>query len=123
MLGGEALRAVADEVHVRAFAEDFPRGANGIAKVLDAADTTAPQGGAVHDEGIELHPAVAVEEAAAAGVEGLVVFHDDDGCLDRIERGAAALEYAPAGGGGVAHAVQVRLDHVVGNCPRPAVDD
>ena len=51
--------------------------------------------GAIHDERVELHPAVHVEERAAPGVEGLVLFHGHDGGFDRVER-AAALAAAPA---------------------------
>ena len=123
MLGGDSLRALGDKIHVGAFAEDLSGGANGIAQVLDAADTSASQRGAVHHEGVELHFAIAVEKAAAAGVKGLVVFHDDDRFLDRVERRPSALKHVPSGGAGIAHAVQVSLDHVIGNGPGAAVDD
>src|ERR1700690_4060719 len=122
MFGGEAFRALGDEVNVRTVAQDFAGGAHGIAQTLDTADAASPQGCAIHDESVELHLAVAVEEAAAPGVEGLVVFHHDYGRFDRVERGAAALERMPACGGGVADAVEVRLDHVVGNSPGAAVN-
>ncbi len=90
---------------------------------LDAAHASAAQRGAVHDEGIELHFAVAIEKAAAAGIESLVVFHDDDSFFDRIERRPATLEHAPARGHGVAHAVEMGFDHVVGNGPGAAMND
>ena len=44
-----------------------------------------PSSPAVHEQGVELHAAVAGEEAAASGVEGVVVFEDGDGGLDRID--------------------------------------
>ena len=91
--------------------------------MLDATDTSGAESGAVHDEGVELDFAVAVQKTAAASVEGLVVLHDDHRFLDRVERGATALEDAPSGSQCVADAVQVRVHHVVGNCPRPTVDD
>ena len=63
----------------------------GLRNALDASHAAAAQGGAVHDEGVELHPAVAVEKAAAARVKSFVIFHDDDGFFNRIERGSAAF--------------------------------
>ena len=94
----------------------------GLRNALHAAHASGAQGGAVHDEGIELHFAVAIEKAAAAGVESLVVFHDDDGFFDRVERRAAAFEHAPARGHGVAHAVEMSFDHVVRNGPGAAMN-
>src|SRR5437899_8333480 len=76
VLGGELLCTFPHEVNVRALAENFARGAHGIAQTLDAADASGAERSSVHDEGAELDLAIAVEEAAASGVEGLVVFHD-----------------------------------------------
>ena len=123
VLGGKALGAFGDKINVRAVAENFAGGADRVAQALDAADAAAAQGRAVHDERVELHFAVAVEETAASGVESFIVFENDHGFFNRVERRAAAFEHAPSGGGGVAHAVEVRLDHVVGNGPGAAVYD
>ncbi len=79
--------------------------------------------GAVHDEGIELHFAVAIEKAAAPGVESLVIFHDDDSFFDRIERRAAALKHPPTRSHGIAHAIEMGFDHVVGNGPGAAMNN
>ena len=51
----------------------------------------------IHEQCIELDFAVAGEKAAAAGVEGLVVFEHCDGGLDRIDGGGAALQQRVAG--------------------------
>src|SRR6185312_4856211 len=123
MLGRETFGPFCHEVHVRAVAKDLARRANGIGNALYAAHASAAQGGAVHDEGIELHFAVAIEKAAAAGVESLVVFHDDDRFLDRIERRPAAFQYPPARRHGVAHAVEVSFHHVIGDGPGTAMND
>ena len=76
-------------------------------KALNAANASGAQGRSIHDEGVELHFAVAIEEAAATRVESLVVFHDDHGFFDRIERRPATFEHAPARGHRVAHAVEM----------------
>ena len=123
MLCGEALRAFGYKVHVRAVAQNLASRADGIAKALDAANASGAQGRAVHDEGIELHLAVAIEKAAATGVESLVVFHDDHSFFDRIERRSATFEHAPARGHRVAHAVEMSFDHVVRNGPCAAMND
>ena len=106
-----------------AVAENLAGGANRVAQALDAADAAAAEGRAVHDESVELHFAVAVQETAASGVESFVVFENDDGFFDRVESRAAAFQHAPSGGGGIAHTVEVRLDHVIGNGPGAAVND
>ena len=74
-----------------AFAENFAGGADGIAEVLDASYASGAQGGSVHDESVELDFAFAVEEGASAGVESVVVFHDDNGLLDGVEGGASGV--------------------------------
>ena len=122
MLCGEALRTFSHKVDMRAVAQNLASGADGIAKPLDAADASGAQGRAIHDEGVELHLAVAIEETAATCVESLVVFHDDHGFFDRIERRAATFEHAPARSHGIAHAVEVGVDHVVRNGPCAAVN-
>ena len=48
---------------------------------------------------------------------------DDDGFFDRIESGAAAFEHTPSGSGGIADAVEMGFDHVVGDGPGTAVYD
>ena len=94
----------------------------GLRNALNTAHAAAAQGGAIHDERVELHFAVAIQKAAAAGVEGLVIFHDDDSFFDRIERRPAALEHAPARSHGVAHAVEMSFHHVVRNGPGAAMN-
>src|ERR1022692_1734893 len=123
MFGGKALSAFGYEINMWAFAENLASRANWIAQTFDTTDATATEGRPVHDESVELNFSIAVEEAAAAGVEGFVIFHYDDGFFDRVERGTAAFEGAPSGASSVAHTVEVRLDHVVGNGPRTAMYD
>jgi len=72
--GGEAFRAFTDEVDVGRLLEDEAGGLDGIAEALDAGDAAGFHAAAVHEEGVELDAAVGGEEAAAAGVEGGVVF-------------------------------------------------
>jgi hypothetical protein len=108
---------------VRALAEDLARGADRIRDSFHASYASSPQSTAVHDEGVELNLAIAIEEAASAGVESLVVFHDDYSFFDCVEGRATALEDTPSNGGGVADAVEMGVHHVIGNGPRAAVDD
>ena len=94
---GELLGAFADEVDVRGFFEDEAGGLDGVAEALDAGDAAGFHAAAVHEECVELDAAVGGEEAAAAGVEGGVVFEDGDGGFDGIEGRAAAREDTIAG--------------------------
>jgi hypothetical protein len=117
VLGGEALGAFTNKINVGTLAENLAGGANWIAKMLDASDTAAAEGGAFHDEGIELHAAIAIEEAATAGVESFVILKNHDCFFDSVEGGASLLEHGPAGAERVAHTVEVRIHHVVGDRP------
>src|SRR5581483_776722 len=117
VLAREALGALADEVNMRAVAENLARQADRIRDVLDTTHAASPQRGSFHDQSVQLHLAVAIEEAAPPGVKCLVIFHDDDRLLDRVQSGATALENAPPLGRCLADTLQVRLYHVIGNRP------
>ena len=89
MLGGKAFGALRDEIHMRALAEDFAGGTNRIPDMLHAAQAAGAYRSPVHDESIELNLAFTVEEAAAARIESIVIFHDDHGFLNCVGRGTA----------------------------------
>jgi hypothetical protein len=122
MFGGEALRTLAHKIHMRTLGQNLSRRPHWIAHPLHAPDTPGPQRRPIHDERIQLHLAVAIQEATAAGVEGLVVFHDDNGFLDSIKRPATTLQHTPTRSESVANSVQVRLHHAIRHGPGAAVD-
>jgi len=117
------FRPFRDKIYMRTFTQNLARGANRIRKMLYAANAASAKRGSVHDEGVELYLALAIEKAAATRVEGLVIFHDDDSFFDRIERCVTPLKDTPALGERFAHAVQVRFDKRVRNGPRASVDE
>src|SRR5262245_16835779 len=84
MLLGKPLSAFGYQVNVRALIQHFARRTNGIANALHTTHSTRPQRSAIHDQSIELDPAVRSEEAASAGVEGFMVFHDHNGFFNRV---------------------------------------
>ncbi len=116
------FRPLRDKIYMRTFTQHLPSGANRIGDPLHAADSASAKRRSVHDEGIELHFAIAVEEAAPTRIEGFVVFHDDNSFFDRIQRCATPLKDTPALGERFAHAVQVRFDKRVRNGPCASVD-
>jgi hypothetical protein len=120
---GEFFGAVADKVDVRTFFENQAGSLNGIAQALDAGYAAGLHASAVHEESIELDTAVGGEKAAAAGVEGGVVFEDGDGGFDSIEGGCAAREKSVAGFKGVADAGQVIGSGFGGDGPCAAVNE
>ena len=63
-----------------------------------------------------------VEKRTATGVEGIVFLHVEDRRLHRVQAASAALQHLPALCGRSFHAVEVRVENVLGNRPRPAVD-
>jgi len=123
VLGGKALGALGHKIDVRTVAKNFSGGTNRVAQTFDTTDPATAQRRAVHDEGVKLHLAVAVQEAAPSGVKRLVVFENDHGFFNRVESRAAAFERAPSASSSIAHTVEVSLDHVVRNGPSTPVND
>src|ERR1700736_15087 len=123
MFGGKTFRAFSNKIHMRTLTENLPRRAHGIAQPLDAAHAPGAQRRSIHDERVELYLAVAIEKTPPPGVESLVILHDDDRFLNRVERRSCALQHAPSRSQRIAHAVDVGLDHVIGYGPRASVDD
>ena len=91
--------------------------------MFDAGDAAGSEGGAVHEEGVELDAAFAGEEGAATGVEGGVVFEDGDGGFDGVGGAAAVFENGVAGGEGVGDAALVVFGHLRWDGPGAAVDE
>src|SRR5581483_4025257 len=114
MFHREVLRAFGNEVDVQALAQNLARGSYRVPEVLHATDAASAQGCAIHDERVKLNLAFAIEKAAAASVEGLIVFHDDDRFFDGIESRASAGQNAPARGDRVAHTTKMGVHHVIG---------
>src|SRR5437763_16948630 len=73
---GELLRALSDEVDMRAFAQDLARSAQRAAQVPVASHTTGAKRGKIHNQRIELHAPIPLERAATPGTERLDVFQD-----------------------------------------------
>ena len=120
---GELLGADADEVDMGAFFEDQAGGLDRVAEALDAGYATGFHAAAVHEQGVKLDAAVGGEEAAAAGVEGGVVFEDGDGGFYGVGGGAAFFEDGVAGREGLGYAALVVFGHLRGDGPCAAVDD
>ena len=70
---------------------------NGVADALHGGDSTGFKGLAIHDDGIELDAAVAIQVRAKPRVKWRRVFELDDGGLDGVQRTAGGGENAPAG--------------------------
>src|SRR5271163_1189712 len=91
--------------------------------MFHAAHAPGTKSCALHNQSIELHFAISVKEAAASCVKGLIIFHDHDCFLDRVERRAPSLQHLPASRHRIAHAIEMSLDHVIRNGPCTAVDE
>ena len=120
---GKLLGAGADEVNVGALFEDQAGGLDGVAEALDAGHAAGFHAAAVHEQGVELDAAVGGEKAAAAGVEGGVVFEDGDGGFDGIEGRAAEGKDGVAGFKGAADTGLVGGCIGGGDGPCAAVDE
>jgi hypothetical protein len=120
---GKLLGAVTDKVDMVALFEDQAGGLNGITKALDAGYASSLHAAAVHEESIKLYAAVGGEKAAAACVEGRVIFEDSDGGFNGIEGGCTARKKGVAGFKSLADTVQVVGSGVGGNGPCATVND
>jgi hypothetical protein len=118
----ESFGAFADEVDVGTFFEDQAGGVDGIAEALNAGYAAGFHAAAVHEEGIELDAAVGGKEAAAASVEGGIVFEDGDGCLDGVDGCAATGEYFMTYFEGAADSGLVGGCEVGRDCPGSAMN-
>ena len=121
--GGELLRARTDEVDMRTLLKDETRGVDRIAKPLDAGNTTGFHAAAVHQESVELNAAVGGEEAAAAGVEGRIVFEDGNRGFDGVDGSAAAGKHLVADFEGATYAGFVGGGRVGGNGPGSSMNE
>lgn len=119
----EGFGSGSDEVDVRAFFENDAGGVDGIADALDASDSAGFHAASIHEERVELDAAVGGEEAAAACVEGGVVFEDGDGGFNRIDGCTAAGKDFMAGFERAAHAGFVCGRVGVGNGPGASMDE
>jgi hypothetical protein len=120
--GGEALSAFTDEVDVWRLFKNESGGADGVAEAFDAGDAAGFHATAIHEKGVKLDAAVGGEEAAAAGIEGGVIFEGCDGGLDGVEGGAAQGKDGVARLEGAADTGLVGLGCVVGDGPCAAVN-
>ena len=119
----ELLSAGADEVDVLTFFKNQAGGLDGIAEVLDTGDAAGAHAAAVHEEGVELDAAVGGEEAAAAGVEGGVVFKDGDGGFNGVKGGTGPGEDGVSGLKSGKDASLVGLGSVSGDGPCAPVNE
>jgi len=117
------LSAGADEVDVLAFFKDEAGGLDGVAKVLDTGDTAGAHAATVHEERVKLDAAIGGEEAAAAGVEGGVVFKDGDGGFNGVKGRSPAGEEVVSGLKGGKDAGLVGRGSVSGDGPCAPVNE
>jgi len=88
---GEVFGAFGDEHHVGAFFEDGAGGLDGIFGAAQTRDGAGAERGGVHDDGVTFDVAVEGEMGAEAGIEDGIVFEDDDGGFDGVERVATVF--------------------------------
>lgn len=121
--GGEPLCAFTDEVDMGAFFEDKAGGLYGVAQALDTGDAAGFHAASIHEKGVQLDAAVGGEKAAAAGIEGGVVFEDGDGGFNGVNGGATESQDVIAGFKGTADTGLVGGCCVRGDGPGTAVDE
>jgi hypothetical protein len=121
VLGRELLSSLGNEIDMRAVTQDFSSSPDGIRQALYTSDSPRAKSGPIHNQGIELDLSIAVQETAAAGVEGFVIFHDNDRFLDGIERRATAGQCFPPGSNRPLDTVKVGINHAIGYGPGAAM--
>jgi hypothetical protein len=91
------IGAEAAQEDVRALFHHRAGEADRVARVRRPRHRAGPTSRAFHDRRVMFDPALVSEDGAAAGVEMRVVLQDPDRRLDRLQRGAAAVEQGAAG--------------------------
>jgi hypothetical protein len=111
-LSGELFRPFADQHHVFGFFQDEPSELNWIAHVLDCRDGAGLERDAVHQDRIELNPAVAIQMRAVACVEQGIVLERDNCSLHRVNRSIASRQHLPSGFERLANAAQTIISDI-----------
>src|SRR4051794_26371118 len=125
-VGGELLRALADEQHVRGFLHDRPRQRDRAADARDARAGAGLAARAVHDGGVHLDASLGCQHRPAPRVEQRGLLEHADSRLRRVERRPAASEQLVTGQQCVAQGTVVRglvLDAAAGRIPRATVHE
>jgi hypothetical protein len=123
VLAGEVFGAFGDEHHVGTLFENGARGANRILDPAQAGDGTCAKRGGVHNDGVAFDVAIEREMRAVAGVEGGIIFENDDSGFNGVEGVAAVLENGPAGVESAEAACSAGVNGIVGNVPGAAMNN
>jgi hypothetical protein len=106
-----------------AVVQDAARKADRVLNSGDSGDRAGSQRWALHDRRVHLDLSKAVEGRTLAGVEQRIVFEDDDGRLDGVQRRAATLENFPAGDCSPPAPIEPGRQTIVFDRPGAAVND
>jgi hypothetical protein len=120
---GESFRAFSHKHHVRTVFEDRPCEPDRIADALQGGDCPGAEGRSVHDDGVAFNVAIEIQMRAESGVENGLVFENENGCFNGVQRGTAAGKNRPAGFQRPAAAGIAGFDSFVGNIPSAAMND
>lgn len=123
VLFGKSFRAACDQHHVRTVLEDGARETDGIADVLQRGNGAGAERASVHDDSVAFDAAIQIKMRAKTGVEDGIVFKNEDGGFDGVERGTAVRKNGPARGESAAATGIAGVDSFIGNVPGAAVND
>jgi len=120
---GEIFGALGDEHHVGTFFEDRAGGLDGIFNATQSCDGASAERCGVHDDGVALDVAIKSEMRAEAGIEDGIVFEDDDGGFDGVERVATGFQNIPASLKSAKAAGFTNVDGIIGDVPGAAMNN
>lgn len=120
---GEALSAFADQHHVGTVFEHGACKPDGIADALQSGDRAGTKRLAIHHDGIAFDAAIQIEMRAKAGVENGLVFKNEYGGFDGVQRGTAARKNGPSCLERAAAARFARFNRFIGNIPSASMDN
>jgi hypothetical protein len=123
LFGGEALGAIGDEHHVRRFFEHCASSENRIFDATEASDGTSAESCSIHYDGVAFDVAIEIEMRAETGIEDGVIFEDDDGGLDGVERVATTGEHSPTGAKGAKTTSLAGVGNIIRDVPSTAVEN
>ena len=123
IFGREFFCARADQHHVLAFFINTAGQTNGIQDAFDGGNRAGFQRGAIHQDGVELYTAVAIQVRTDTRVERGIIFERDNGGFDGVNRAAVRAQNFPADLERAADSFAAIIHCLLGDVPGAAVND
>lgn len=122
MLHGETLRPCSNKINMGTVVEYQTRCMNRILQPLHTCDPAGTKVLSIHQQRIQLHPAILRQKRTSPGIEGLIIFHYRNCRLYCIDGASPAFQKGIAGLNGLRNSSLMGFDRIIRHRPRAAVN-